>query len=698
MTAVHIPLLRRPLSHLGRLTSHMTFQQQLNLVVAVGVLSMTLLSSMASAWQASRQVEDNLLKQGLQVASSLANQSQLALLSGSADNAGEALATSLAFPDVQRIDIRGVGGQLLVTRGLDEPSQVTAPPLKEPAPQTAYLAAQDAHSWRLIAPVWSTRQATPFDVQPASSELLGHVVLTLSKRTLATTVANIFLTNVVSSLVIAVAFLAVLRLLAGRLNRPLQALSRAMARAEQGAVHVRTTAQGPRDLQGMSHAFNRMISALQERGEELQKHRDTLEEVVRERTRELKIEKERAEVASQAKTDFLTRMSHELRTPLNAIMGYAQILEMDRGLSDRHRQIVQTMHESGDHLLKLIIDILDLSRIESGHTDLHPSPVQTRALVNQLENVLAIKAAEKALTLFTHCGDGVPHTILVDEQRLRQVLFNLLGNALKFTVNGTVQLSVSRLPDEPTQAGGAQGTCNVRFAVEDSGPGIRHEDQIRIFDPFEQAGDARSRAQGTGLGLAISRQLVRLMGGELHLRSSEGQGSCFWFDLTLPITSDAPAKQEAARTFAGYDGPRRCVLIVDDVATNRQLLTELLAPLGFDTQEAVDGHQALQLALHRPPDLILMDQAMPVMDGLEATRQLRAHAATRETPIVVLTANASSQHRQLAMLAGATAFLAKPFDHTELLGLIGQGLGLSWQSSRPPQAPPDTLPATGLDP
>jgi len=682
MREVHIPLLTRPLS---RLTSSMTFQQQLSLVVAVGVLSMTLLSSLASAWQASRQVEANLLKQSLQVASSLANQSQLALLSGASDNAVDAIAATLAFPDVLRIEIRNTSGKLLVASGLQSagsPSRPASHSMPESASHSAFVAAQDAHTWQLVAPVWTTHNATPFDVEPPPEKQLGHVVLSVSKATLSSTVTHIFLTNVVSSLVIALVFLGVLRCLAGRLNRPLEALSKAMARAEQGAVQVRTTAQGPRDLQRMSHAFNRMLSALQERGEELQRHRDNLGDLVRERTEELKVEKERAEVASQAKTDFLTRMSHELRTPLNAIMGYAQILEMDRELSDRQRRIVQTMHESGDHLLKLIIDILDLSRIESGHTELHAAAVQPRALAEQLDNALRIKAAEKGLTLLTHCDDDVPAAVLVDDQRLRQVLFNLLGNALKFTSNGTVRLDILCLSATP---GGDAAT--LRFSVQDSGPGIRAEDQARVFEPFEQAGDARSRAQGTGLGLAISRQLVRLMGGELQLRSQEGQGCCFWFDLPLPTTA-TPAGARSCASITGYEGPRQLVLIADDVATNRHVLVELLRPLGFDTLEACDGAQAVQLHKQQHPDLILMDLAMPVMDGLEATRQICSHGhgqAPNHAPMIIaLTANASPAHRAQALLSGASAFLPKPFDRMELLSLIAQGLELTWRHDANP--------------
>ena len=683
MTAVRIPLLVRPIT---RWAERLTFQQQLSVVVAIGVLSMTLLSSLASAWQATRQVRSQQLDQSLQVASSLAAQSRLALLSGSADNVREAMTATLAFPDVLRIEVRTADNKLLASQGSTsfETLDVPSPPGgQDRAPQ---LAAEDDSAWYVVAPVWSEPRSTPFDVEPAVAERLGQVVVVLSKATLAHTVANIFLVNVGTSLLISVLFLGMLRWLSQRLSRPLQSLSQAMSRAERGESQVRTLVQGPQDVQRMAAAFNRMISALQERGDELQRHQLNLSALVRERTLELQAAKERAEVASQAKTDFLARMSHELRTPLNAILGYAQILQMDRDLTDRQRHIVQTVHDSGGLLLRLIIDILDLSRIESGHTALSPVPAQPRQLAEQLHNVLGIKAQQKDLTLLMRCADAVPQGVLVDDQRLRQVLINLLGNALKFTVCGHVSLDIDAVNRSPD---GEHVT--LRFSVRDSGPGVREVDRERIFEPFEQAGDSRSRAQGTGLGLTISRQLVRLMGGTIQLDSHEGEGSCFWFDLILPVVNADTIAAAQAKLITGYEGERKLVLVVDDVTINRDLLVEILRPLGFDTLEAADGQEAVQLAQRCPPDLVLMDLAMPVLDGLAATRLLRTTPGTQDIAVIALTANASAQHRQDAQQSGANAFLAKPFDRQELLDLIGQTLGLNWR--REPEVEPSTPPS-----
>ncbi len=657
----------------------MTFHQQLSLAVALGVLCMTLLSSVASAWQASRQTRLNLMQQGLRVTASLAQQSRLALLTGTADNAAEAVSATLAFPDVVRVEVRRADGDMLLAKG---PRVEPNTPSREPLPaerEAPCLIDEGPDSWRFAAEVWFLTDPSPYDVTEIKPQRLGQVQVVFSKARLTETVANIFLVNVLSSLVIAVFFLAVLRLLSKRLMRPLDALSQAMGRAEQGEVDARTEASGSRDLQGMALAFNRMMAALEERGDELQRHRDHLEELVRNRTTELQEAKERAEVASQAKSDFLTRMSHELRTPLNAVMGYAQILQMDKAMTPRHQQMLATIRDSGDHLLNLIVDILDLSRIEAGKTELLPTDCKLQGLAVTLEDLMRIKATEKQLTLAVRTDEHLPSSVRVDERCLRQVLLNLLGNALKFTNNGRVQLTISTV-----QGRAHAGRARVRFEVEDTGPGIAPKDQARIFEPFEQAGDARSRSAGTGLGLAISRSLVALMGGSLQLDSEVGQGSRFWFELDLPLGS-APVATSSAHQMpiTGYMGPRRRILIADDLAANRQLLEAMLSPLGFETTEALHGQQVLEQVAAAPPDLVLMDWSMPVMDGLAATRQLRLAEATRLLPIIAITANASVQHREQVQAAGASDYIPKPFDCHDLLDKIGRQLALTWITTPP---------------
>lgn len=679
MTGAQTSLPRRQLE---RMLKGMTFQQQLGITMALGVFCLALFSSVGSAWQGSQQVRGNLIQQSLRIASSLASQSQLALLSGSPENANDAVAATLAFPDVLRVEVRKTDGGLLLAKGIAVAGQGDKAPVVTVSSREAFLESETDDAWRFVSPVWTVRSATPFDVVPPTDEFLGYTVVVLSKATLGRMVANIFMVNVLSSFFFAGVFLVAIRLLSVRLTKPLAKLSSAMSRAEQGEVKVRTTVEGPRDIQSMSLAFNRMIAALQERGEELERHKDHLEELVRERTNELQQAKERAEVASQAKTDFLARMSHELRTPLNAIMGYAQILKMDRTLTDRQLNCLNTIHGSGEHLLMLIVDILDLSQIEAGKTELRLSPVDPRALVSMLDDIIRIKAAEKGLTFLAECDEHLPHALLADEKRLRQVLLNLLSNAVKFTQSGIVSLSMTSVGQDS-----AGQHARIRFEVRDSGVGIRAEDQQRVFEPFEQAGDSRSRSAGTGLGLAISRQLVRLMGAELHLESELGVGSLFWFELSLPLADRTEPEQPPAPPVLGYEGDRKRVLIVDDVAANRQMLNELLLSLGFDTQEAIHGQDALDKMQLTWPDLVLMDLAMPVMDGLEAMRRIRAMDLGQALPIIALSANASHTHRDQAMEAGATLFMSKPFENAVLLGHLGRCLSLMWLQASSPDQP-----------
>ncbi len=647
-----------------------SFRRQLSAAATAGILLLALLSSVVSSWMASRQVRATLVEQGQRVAQSLANQAPLALISLAHENAAEAVRATLAFPDVIGVELRSADGQVLLAQGAvgaDSTSLAGLPALGEPR-----LAAETDDAWHFVAPVVAQRNATPFDVIESRDELLGDVRVVLGKSTLNRMLAQVFFTNLAISLLLAVVFVVLLRWLATRLTRPLTELSVTMARAERGESDVQATLSGPSDIQQMARAFNRMIDAQNARGEELQRHRDQLEAAVLARTAELQVAKERAEVASAAKSEFLARMSHELRTPLNAVLGYAQILRMDEGLTGRQRSGLGIIQSSGEHLLTLIVDILDLARIEAGKTVLESGPVDLAALVRSVADIVRVKAEEKGLVFVIDADPALPSHVLGDEKRLRQVLINLLGNAVKFTHQGHVTLCVRQL-------GHGAGGARLSFEVRDSGVGISAEAARRLFQPFEQAGDSNLRAAGTGLGLAISRQLVRLMGGDVQVQSQPGTGSVFWFELTLPLADGPDPLPATTPLVRGYEGPARRIVVADDVAANRWMLCELLRRLGFDVHEAADGQQALDQVRLVQPDLLLMDVRMPVLDGLQATARLLQDSGTRAPPVVLVSANASPADREKGLAAGAVDFLAKPVDHEQLLAVLAAQLHLTWR-------------------
>ena len=378
-----------------------------------------------------------------------------------------------------------------------------------------------------------------------------------------------------------------------------------------------------------------------------------------------------AERLARQRSAFLAQMSHELRTPLNGILGFAQLLQQDKGLNERQMRGVKIIRESGQHLLTLINDILDLARIDAAKVELNPSDVALPSFLAVVADIVRVKAEEKSLLFVEQFAPDLPHSVRADEKRLRQVLLNLLSNAVKFTDGGEVVLAVSAV-------GRAAGKVMLRFVVRDSGIGMTVAQRDRLFKPFEQVSEVSRREGGSGLGLAISRELVRLMGGDIEVSSDAGTGSRFWFDVELPLGAHRPLAPSAPGRPAGYAGRRRSVLIVDDVPQNRAVLVDSLNVLGFDLVEAVDGQQALACAERMRPDLIVMDMTMPVMDGLEATRRIRRSPALASIPIMASSGSTSHHTESDCLKAGADAFLAKPIDHDAFLAETGRLLSLTW--------------------
>jgi signal transduction histidine kinase/ActR/RegA family two-component response regulator len=375
--------------------------------------------------------------------------------------------------------------------------------------------------------------------------------------------------------------------------------------------------------------------------------------------------------ANQAKSQFLANMSHELRTPLNAILGYAQFLLRDKKLSSQQRNSIATIDRSGEHLLTLINDILDLSKIEAGKLALLPVEINLPSFLRVIADIIRIKAEEKNL-LFTHESSPLlPHGVLVDEKRLRQVLLNLLSNAVKFTTHGQVSLYVEMKEAHDQNA-------RLRFEVGDTGAGIREADWETIFQPFEQVGSIRQQIDGTGLGLAITRQLVRLMGGDIQVQSKLSEGSVFWFELSLPVVETVAKPVTIKQEITGYKGSRRKVLVVDDIAANRALIVNFLGSLGFEMFEAENGQEGLARTKAYSPDLVLIDKIMPVMSGLEMIRHLRDIPEFTEVPIIASSASTSDADRMESLMSGASVFFPKPINLNNLLAELGALMQLTW--------------------
>lgn len=400
----------------------------------------------------------------------------------------------------------------------------------------------------------------------------------------------------------------------------------------------------------------------------LQRERHRLEELVARRTRELAGAKEEAEAANRAKSTFLANMSHELRTPLNGILGYAQIMRNDPALDPRTRERVQIVNTSGEHLLRMINEVLDFSKIEAGKMELRPVPFDLRQLLREIVVAHEPRATARKLSLTLDVSPDLSTRWLGDAPKLRQILDNLVSNAVKFTVQGGVRLHVS-----PT----GNDLSRLRFAVEDSGPGISPAEQSKLFQPFQQLQSRTPNEAGTGLGLAIARRLAELMNGELTLASSPGHGSTFTLQVPLEeMSDDLTVTTDSKLSVTGYKGTRRHILVVDDVAINRSLLLDLLGPLGFELCEASSAAEADAMLDSFHPDIALVDLRMPGENGLEWIKRRRL--THPRLAMVLMSASVLNFDRDTALAAGCDDFLPKPFRDTELVQILGRQLELEW--------------------
>ena len=399
---------------------------------------------------------------------------------------------------------------------------------------------------------------------------------------------------------------------------------------------------------------------------------DELEQRVQKRTAELEDAKLAADSANLAKSEFLANMSHELRTPLNGILGYAQILERSPALTEKEHKGIDIIHQCGKHLLTLINDILDLSKIEARKMELYPKDFHFLLFLQGVVEICRIRAEQKRIDFTYQPSDELPSGVHADEKRLRQVLINLLGNAIKFTDAGGVTFKVSVISEN--------STSKIRFQIEDTGVGMTLQQIEKIFLPFEQVGSSEKQSEGTGLGLAISQNVVALMGTTIQVQSEQKKGSIFWFEVELPLAEDWTQTPKVAQQniVIGLRSEKRKILIVDDRWENRSVVENLLKPIGFEIFEASNGQEGLDKAFELQPDLIITDLAMPVMDGIAMTKYLRTQVDFKDVPIIISSASVFDFHRQQALDAGCDDFLPKPIEAKELFLQLKNHLQLTW--------------------
>jgi signal transduction histidine kinase/CheY-like chemotaxis protein len=393
--------------------------------------------------------------------------------------------------------------------------------------------------------------------------------------------------------------------------------------------------------------------------------------------------KEEAEAANRAKSAFLANMSHEFRTPLNAILGFSRLLKASQQATPAQLEHLELINRSGEHLLTLINNVLEISKIEAGRAQLEEASFDLHQLIGVLQSLIQVQALEKGLSFSVELAPELPCTVTADAGKLRQVLLNLLGNAVKYTPHGGVILRASVLAWEPPER------ARLRFEVEDSGVGIRPEDCSRLFIPFVQLANRPSTESGTGLGLVISKQYVELMGGHIEVRSQPDQGSIFSIEVPVKL---APREAVAIAPIAGRviglapGQPHYRLLIVEDQPENRLLLREILEPLELELREAANGQEAVTMCQQWHPDLVWMDIRMPVMDGVEATRRIKGRSTNAIPKIVALTAHALEEERREILAAGCDDFVRKPYREEEIFSALTRQLGMQFLYAAEPGA------------
>ena len=511
-------------------------------------------------------------------------------------------------------------------------------------------------------------------------------------RQLASTIVGI-------GLLLSGLLLVAVYLLSRQITRPILAMTKTVTKVAAGDLTQTVSIKRKDELGVLAKAFNSMAAQLQSAFDKLEKSKAELEIRVEERTQQLQEALKIVDTASKAKSEFLANMSHELRTPLNGILGYAQILQRSKTLTEKEQKGVGIIYQCGSHLLTLIEDILDLSKIEARKMELHYAEIHFPSFLQSVAEMCRIRAEQKGLAFIYQSDGNLPIGVCIDEKRLRQVLINLLGNAIKFTENGGVTFKIevmgngsSHSQAEPLNEGNENELnqlpitnsqlpiTKIRFQIEDTGVGMTREQLEKIFLPFEQVGNSKKQSEGTGLGLAISQKIVSLMGSNLEVQSDPGKGSIFSFDLDLPLALNWAETSRVAQqgTIIGFEGQKRKILVVDDRWENRSILVNLLEPIGFELVEAKNGAEGLEKAVEFQPDLIITDLVMPVMDGFEMLRRLRQIGGLKDVVAIASSASVFDIDQHKSLDAGANEFLPKPLQAEKLLEMLRSHMELTW--------------------
>lgn len=420
---------------------------------------------------------------------------------------------------------------------------------------------------------------------------------------------------------------------------------------------------------------------------------------------ELADAREQAETAIRGRSKFLSYMSHELRTPLNAILGFSRLMERNPNLTATQVENLGLIYQSGENLLRLINDALEMSKIDTANEKLNPTVIDLPRLVQGVVVMFQSRAAEKGLSISLNLAPNIPRFVMCDERKLQQILVNLVGNSLKFSNEGEIEIQVrnrsEETPFQTNRPGQSEGPSDLVFEIRDTGPGISPDEKDRIFQPFYK-GQHSAGKRGTGLGLTISRKFARMMGGEITAANCRDRGACFTFNVCFEsATAEATLSKDPLERIVGIktgDAGNR-VLVVDDDNTSRMLLSKILANVGLEVENAENGEEAVEMFSRWRPDIVFMDVQMPKMDGLTATRHIKSTDNGCQTPIIALTAQTFEEDRQKILSAGCNDYLRKPFDEQQLFKLMGKHLDVTFirDNSAPPASPPPKETTVDID-